>query len=62
MNSFIQKKHKEKVEMFGNMDPIPAGVYSEIYKNTQMDMDGRLEIFQVENMAAESSVNLKEKK
>lgn len=62
MNSFIQKKHKEKVEMFGNMDPIPAGVYSEIYKNTQMDMDGRLEIFQVENMTAESSINLKEKK
>ncbi|XP_048756971.2 nuclear receptor ROR-alpha B-like [Ostrea edulis] len=49
-NSVIKegyRKHKEKVEMFGNMDPIPAGVYSEIYKNTQMDMDGRLEIFQV---------------
>jgi hypothetical protein len=36
--------------MFGNMDPIPAGVYSEIYKNTQMDIDGRMEIFQVLNI------------
>ncbi|XP_061179873.1 nuclear receptor ROR-beta-like [Saccostrea echinata] len=41
------KKHREKVEMFGKMDPVPARVYSEIYKNTQMDIDGRMEIFQV---------------
>ncbi|XP_062598281.1 probable nuclear hormone receptor HR3 isoform X2 [Saccostrea cucullata] len=41
------KKHTEKEEMFGKMDPLPARVYSEIYKNTQMDIDGRMEIFQV---------------
>ena len=37
----------KKVEMFGKMDPVPAGVYSEIYSNTQMDIDGRMEIFEV---------------
>lgn len=38
----------KKVEVFGNMDPVPAGVYSEIYSNTQMDIDGRMEIFEVQ--------------
>nr|XP_022308454.1 nuclear receptor subfamily 1 group D member 2-like isoform X2 [Crassostrea virginica]XP_022308455.1 nuclear receptor subfamily 1 group D member 2-like isoform X2 [Crassostrea virginica] len=41
------EKHMKKVEMFGKMDPVPAGVYSEIYSNTQMDIDGRMEIFEV---------------
>lgn len=41
------EKHMKKVEVFGNMDPVPAGVYSEIYSNTQMDIDGRMEIFEV---------------
>lgn len=39
------QKYSQKVNLFGSMDPLPANVYNEIFNITNMDIDGRMKIF-----------------
>lgn len=41
----LQQKYSQKVNLFGSMDPLPANVYNEIFNITNMDIDGRMKIF-----------------
>ncbi|XP_048739470.2 oxysterols receptor LXR-alpha-like isoform X2 [Ostrea edulis] len=36
-------QHRDKVNLFGKMDPIPTKVYNEIYEKTKLDVDGRIQ-------------------
>lgn len=34
-------RHQDKVDLFGNLDPIPTKEYNEIYEKTNLDVDSR---------------------
>ncbi|XP_056002632.1 vitamin D3 receptor-like isoform X2 [Ostrea edulis] len=40
-------KYNQKIELFGNMDPLPANIYNEIFNMTNMDIDGRTKILEI---------------
>lgn len=37
----MQARHQDKVDLFGNLDPIPTKEYNEIYEKTNLDVDSR---------------------
>ncbi|XP_022308590.2 nuclear receptor ROR-beta-like [Crassostrea virginica] len=38
------QKYSQKIQLFGSMDPLPANTYNEIFKVTDIDVDGRTKI------------------
>ena len=40
----LQQKYSQKIQLFGSMDPLPANTYNEIFKVTDIDVDGRTKI------------------
>ncbi|XP_061180642.1 nuclear receptor ROR-beta-like [Saccostrea echinata] len=40
-------KYNQKIQLFGNMDPLPANIYNEIFNVTNMDIDGRTKILEL---------------
>ena len=40
----MQQKYSQKIQLFGSMDPLPANTYNEIFKVTDIDVDGRTKI------------------
>jgi hypothetical protein len=42
---FFQEQYEEKVKLFGKMQYLSIDEYREIYNKTQIDVDGRLELY-----------------